>query len=735
MTEQPKQTISPEPVTELSNDAPDTSNTSDSAPETQHSALLAHYHNLEKIGHGAQATMLKALDERERPVAIKIFDYKNAKDWKDVELFEREIDVLKNLNIEGVPKYIETIKTDHTIYLVEEYIHALSLEKQIRNGRIFSVKDCITILGHAAAILSKLAGSVPPVVHRDIKPANIIVDDELNVYLVDFGVVANTAQTFSMTFAGTAGYVAPEQLYGKATPASDIFSLGATMLHLVSRVAPCDMKLKGILPDFDRYIPKSIPGWFSDIIKKMMSSDPENRPQNGNELLELIKKSQRQNIRHSNSNASKWAPGLAAIIILAVIVIVYANIRDTGTANKTNNTVNDAQSTSANIPPSYALLLEKANQGDAKAQHDLGYKYYYGEGITQDRQEALKWYLKSAEQGYMQSQANVGYMYDIGTGTEQNYEEALKWYRLAAEQGHELAQSNLANLYYHGRGTDINYEEAAKWYKAAAEQGNTYAQSTIGYLYDAGEGVEQNYNEALKWYRKAAEKGDAMAQANLGRMYDEAHGVAQDYAEAMKWYRKAADQGLAGPQNNLGVMYSKGQGVEQNYEEALKWYRMAAEQNEPWALNNLGNMYEEGEGVEQNYEEAIEWYMKAAQLGNPGAQNNLGRIYYFGKGTGKNIPKAFEWYTKAAEGGNAKAQNSLGSMYANGEGTEQDKFTAAQWYRKSAEQGDSDAQYNLGKMYLNGEGVMQDKEEALRWFKKSAEQGDEDAKAMVNQLR
>ena len=124
--------------------------------EIDYPALSAHYHNLEKIGHGAQATMLKALDAQEHPVAIKVFDYGKVSDWKDVDLFEREIDVLKNLNIDGVPKYIETIKTDKVTYLVESYIDAPSLEKQIKNGRIFTFEECITILENTANILKKL---------------------------------------------------------------------------------------------------------------------------------------------------------------------------------------------------------------------------------------------------------------------------------------------------------------------------------------------------------------------------------------------------------------------------------------------------------------------------------------------------------------------------------------------------------------------------------------------------
>jgi serine/threonine protein kinase len=122
MTDLQLQGISPEHSTDLPNGDPCGAGAPEPAktPEDEHSsALQAHYHSLKKIGHGAQATMFKALDAHNHPVAIKIFDIKKANDWKDIELFEREVDVLKDLKIKGVPGYIETIKTDSAIYLVE----------------------------------------------------------------------------------------------------------------------------------------------------------------------------------------------------------------------------------------------------------------------------------------------------------------------------------------------------------------------------------------------------------------------------------------------------------------------------------------------------------------------------------------------------------------------------------------------------------------------------------------
>ena len=254
-----------------------------------HPALAKAYHDIERIGKGAQGTMLRAKDANERAVAIKIFDFNRANNLKSIELFEREIHTLRNLHIKGVPEYIDTIKSDRYIYLIESYIPAPSLEKRMKNGDRYSFEQIETILIHGAQILRELASCVPPVIHRDIKPANLLVDDDLNVFLVDFGVVASIAQnSTTMTFAGTAGYLAPEQLYGRVTPAADVFGLGMTMIHLISGVSPCDINMNGTQFDLDSCVPKRIPEWFVSVLKEMTCWDTSMRLRDGQAILEDI---------------------------------------------------------------------------------------------------------------------------------------------------------------------------------------------------------------------------------------------------------------------------------------------------------------------------------------------------------------------------------------------------------------------------------------------------------------
>jgi TPR repeat protein len=188
--------------------------------------------------------------------------------------------------------------------------------------------------------------------------------------------------------------------------------------------------------------------------------------------------------------------------------------------------------------------IKAAEQGDAKAQYNLGFMYDYGRGFPENNIEAVKWYRKAAEQGHAKAQYNLGIMYRMGWGVPQNDDaEAVKWYRMAAEQGHAKAQYILGVMYDNGWGVPENDAEAVKWWRKAAEQGHADAQFSLGFMYNVGRGVPKNDTEAVKWWRKAAEQGLAPAQLNLGDMYRDGYGVPKNDVEAVKWYRKAAEQG------------------------------------------------------------------------------------------------------------------------------------------------------------------------------------------------
>lgn len=150
-----------------------------------------------------------------------------------------------------------------------------------------------------------------------------------------------------------------------------------------------------------------------------------------------------------------------------------------------------------------------------------------------------------AEQGNAKAQAELGDAYVSGEGLTNSYSEAAKWYRLAADQTNAAGQFGLGQLYEAGRGVPKDQTQAVKLYREAANQGLAAAQYTLGFLYEAGRGLPVNQTEAVKWYLKAAEQGDALAQYDIGQRYDIGVGVAVDRVEALKWFILAANQGQA----------------------------------------------------------------------------------------------------------------------------------------------------------------------------------------------
>jgi len=125
-------------------------------------------------------------------------------------------------------------------------------------------------------------------------------------------------------------------------------------------------------------------------------------------------------------------------------------------------------------------------------------------------------------------------MYTEGKGVTQDYDEAIKWYKKAAEQGNSFAQKDLDIV--------LDYQEIIQLEKTAV-QGDAKSQYRLGFIYWRGQGVTKDNQEAVRWWKKAAEQGDAEAQANLGTMYELGEGVAENYIEAYKWYILAGAQG------------------------------------------------------------------------------------------------------------------------------------------------------------------------------------------------
>lgn len=131
-------------------------------------------------------------------------------------------------------------------------------------------------------------------------------------------------------------------------------------------------------------------------------------------------------------------------------------------------------------------LRRVAEAGDPIAQASLGLRYYRGQGVRKDLEEAFRWTKQAAEQGEARAQSNLGFYYMNGEGVGRDPAQAARWWREAASQGLQQAQFNLGLLYETGRGVSADPEEAAKWYRLASEQGDRQAKSRLDGLVRRG---------------------------------------------------------------------------------------------------------------------------------------------------------------------------------------------------------------------------------------------------------
>jgi outer membrane protein assembly factor BamB len=154
--------------------------------------------------------------------------------------FEREANLLATLTHPSIPRIYDYFTEEDRSYLVLEFIHGKDLEAIINDTNGFLSEDQVLAWAiQLCDVLSFLHGHKPdPIIFRDMKPSNIMVDTDGDIKLVDFGI----ARTFQVgqrgTMIGTEGYSPPEQYRGEATPSADLYALGATIHHALTRRDP-----------------------------------------------------------------------------------------------------------------------------------------------------------------------------------------------------------------------------------------------------------------------------------------------------------------------------------------------------------------------------------------------------------------------------------------------------------------------------------------------------------------
>lgn len=247
------------------------------------------YQVVRNISSGGMGTVFEARDLKlaSSPCAIKEL-HDAARSGSDSGYiqgrFEEEMKALASLEHPSIPRVRDFLQDGDRRFLVMDFVRGDSLEQECRarlaEGTRASAEAVALDAMRLLDTLAYLHEQVPPVVHRDLKPANILRDGANGgIKLVDFGLARAVAGDHTQTVVGTMGYCAPEQLMGKAEPRSDLYSLGVTMLHL----------LTGTTPEMDLFEPRRhpLPGvkpGLGAIIERATQPRPDDRFANARDM-------------------------------------------------------------------------------------------------------------------------------------------------------------------------------------------------------------------------------------------------------------------------------------------------------------------------------------------------------------------------------------------------------------------------------------------------------------------
>src|SRR5262245_54532284 len=267
--------------------------------------LLDRYSIVTRVGGGGMGSVYQARDKRlaDRLCAVKemieMFADQSQR-AKAVEDFKREAEVLAQLDHPSIPTVFDYFIEGGRYYLVMRWIGGGDLAEQmrLRTGIVDEATVCRWAI-QICDVLHYIHSQRPPIIYRDLKPANLMLDDKTErVMLVDFGIARIVRPTEKgVTAIGTMGYAPPELFAGKVEPRSDIYSLGATMFHMLTGSDPQDNPL--LIFDFSKnprpsQINPRISPDMDTIIMKTVSHRPEDRPASALELMRMFEEHERR---------------------------------------------------------------------------------------------------------------------------------------------------------------------------------------------------------------------------------------------------------------------------------------------------------------------------------------------------------------------------------------------------------------------------------------------------------
>ena len=349
---------------------------------TTGATFAGRYQIIEELGHGGMGRVYKVFDtDIKEKIALKLLRPEIALDKETVERFSNELKLARKISHRNVCRMFDLGKAEGTSFITMEFVAGEDLKKFIRKSGQLGAGRAISIAKEVSEGL--MEAHHLGVVHRDLKPQNIMVDEDGNARIMDFG-IARSIKAKGITGAGvmigTPEYMSPEQVEGKeADQRADIYSLGIILYEMLTGRVPFEgdtpftigVKHKSELPRDPRDLNTQIPPDLGRLVLKCLEKEKTKRYQSAEELHADLEKVE-QGLPTTERIVSKrkpftsrqitvqfgmkrlLKPALAIIAVLAAVLVIWKLV---------------PRRTFAPVPtdkPSIAVLYFKNNTGDVK---------------------------------------------------------------------------------------------------------------------------------------------------------------------------------------------------------------------------------------------------------------------------------------------------------------------------------------------------------------------------------
>ncbi|MEM7726394.1 MAG: tetratricopeptide repeat protein [Cyanobacteria bacterium P01_A01_bin.45] len=501
---------------------------------------------------------------------------------KATELFEQEARRLQQLGEHPqIPTLLAYFREDDRLYLMQQFIDGQNLLEKLQQ-QTFTEKEIWDLLQSLLSILKIVHQQ--KVIHRDIKPENIIQLGDGKVVLIDFGASKLLTQSVIAglgTMIGSFGYASLEQMHGgQSYPASDLYSLGATCFHLLSKIHPWELwKSQGYgwVEHWRKHLKQPVSEELGKIIDNLLKEDYHQRYQSAEEVLQALA---------LNSQPSQPKP-----VIQSVTSSPTPKVKQNQVLGNIYHSIFSNQSNLIFIAISSLIfigggIIYVQAQLHAEAEKLSKIEIYKTQGLEKHN-----------------SQNFQGAIEDYNRVIEIKPKNADAYYQRG------LAQLNLGSQ----EKAIQDFRQAAKLYTEQGKPGN--AKRSQGIVHE----ISKQYQEAIADYTEAISLNsqDFRAYINRGNAYKalkNRQSAIQDYKQAIQ-----INSDFAIAHNNLCTIRND----LKNYQAAIKDCTQAIQLNSKFALaySNRGNAYSNL----NNKQAALEDY-KQAILFNPNlaiAHNNL----------------------------------------------------------------------------------------------------------------